>query len=487
MADAPPVESPGVVWWLEEAESAEPATPHAPLTRHVTADVCVVGGGFTGLWSAIEVAECDPGARVVLLEAQACGHGASGRNGGWATGWHDELDSLVAHFGEAEALRLAQRSAWAIDRIESFCAQHGVDCHFRRRGALWTASTPWQIGAWDGPLAACERLGRAAYLERLAPDEATARTGSPVLAAGARQTDAASLQPALLVRGLRRVAAELGVTIHESTPMRDLARGEVTTVRTPSGSVAARTVVLATGAWTARLRELRRAIVPIGSHLLATEPLGDRLEGLEWAGGELLGDSRLMVHYAQVTRGGRVVFGRGGGALGPAGTVPFRLFHDPAALADIARDFRRWFPHWSDVRLTHGWGGPVDRAPGHLPFVGRLAGAGTVLYGLGYSGNGVAPSALIGRILGRLALGMSDEDTTGALARGVPAYLPPEPLRSVGGALVRAAVHRAEDEHGRGTQSPLAHRALRRLIATRVPAWLEPRRRARRPAVTRPR
>jgi glycine/D-amino acid oxidase-like deaminating enzyme len=477
VAEAAPVEAPGVVWWLEEAQSLAPLTPCAPLAGDVRADVCVVGGGYTGLWTAIEICEQSPGARVVLVESEACGQGASGRNGGWATGWHDELDSLVEHFGQAEALRLAARSAWAIGRIESFCVEHDIECHFRRRGAMWTASSPWQVGAWRGAVDACRRLGRGEYVEELSAAQVAQRTTSPALLCGARQTDAASLQPALLVRGLRRVALEMGVEIFEATPMRDLERAERTVVRTPSGSVSAGTVVLATGAWTARLRELRRAIVPIGSHILATEPLGERLEQVPWADGELLGDARLMVHYAQVTRGGRVVFGRGGGALGPAGTVPFRLFHDPRTLADVADDFRRWFPQWSDVRLTHAWGGPVDRAPGHLPFVGRLTGPGRVLYGIGYSGNGVAPSALIGRILGRLALGIEDEDTTGALARGVPAYLPPEPFRSVGGALVRAAVRRAEDERT-GTQSPAVHRALRRLITARVPSWLEPRGRA---------
>jgi hypothetical protein len=236
------VESPGSVLWLEEALSHEPVLRFAPLTQRVETDVCVVGGGFTGLWTAIEIREQSPTTRVVLIESEQCGFGASGRNGGWATGWHDELDGLITKFGEIEALRLAARSSWAIDRIESFCTEYGIDCHFRRRGALWTASAPWQIGGWQPAVAACTRFGRANYLETLTPSDVRERTGSPMALAGVRQTDAASIQPALLVRGMRRVAHELGVAIYEGTAMTGLDRHRPAVVRTTAGEVVATTV-----------------------------------------------------------------------------------------------------------------------------------------------------------------------------------------------------------------------------------------------------
>jgi glycine/D-amino acid oxidase-like deaminating enzyme len=286
------------------------------------------------------------------------------------------------------------------------------------------------------------------------------------------------LQPALLVRGLRRAAVQLGVRIHEATPMIRLGRGRPCVVHTPAGRIEADRVVLALGAWSGTIRELRRATVPIGSHIVATEPLGERIAGLDWAAGEALGDSRLMVHYAHVTPGGRIVFGRGGGAIGEAGRVKAAHFHDPATVASIVRDFGRWFPSLADVRLTHAWGGAVDRAPGHLPFTGRLRGDGEVLYGAGFSGNGVAPSALIGAMLGRQALGIVDADTSSPLTAGPPEYLPPEPLRSIGGAVVRKTVEYAETLEERGTRV-LPRALLNGLVAASVPAWLEPRRRAR--------
>jgi glycine/D-amino acid oxidase-like deaminating enzyme len=470
----------GAVWWLEEAMELDPGRPCPPLAAAVEADVCVVGGGYVGLWTAIELRERAPDARVVLLEAEGCGFGQSGRNGGWATGWHDELDSVMERFGEEEGLRLAGRSSWGIDRVAEFSAAWDIDCRLRRRGATKAAVTSAQLGRWRPVAELCRRHGRGALYEEVDGDELRRRTGSPLPLGGVTQTDAATLQPALLVRGLRRVALELGVTIHEGTPMLALDRGAPCRVRTPAGSVVAGQVVLATGAYTARIRELRRAIVPVGSTIVVTEPLGDRLLARPFADGEGIGDGRLTVHYMQITPGGRLVFGRGGGPLGPAGRVLAAHFHDARTIRSVAADLRRWFPDLADARITHAWGGPVDRAPGHLPFTGRLGDHGSVHYGTGLSGNGVAPSPYLGRVLAKTVLGIDDEDTRSPLTWGPPAYLPPEPARSAGGVVVRGVVEAVEEAEERGRHLHLDG-VLRKLIATTVPARLEPRPRAARP------
>jgi glycine/D-amino acid oxidase-like deaminating enzyme len=459
------------VWWLERALAADPGAPCPPLAGPVHADVCVVGGGYVGLWTAIELREQAPELKVVLLDREFCGAGASGRNGGWATGWFDEIDGLAERFGTDEALRLAERSHWAIDRIETFGAEHGIDCQWRRRGALWVASAPAQVGAWEPAVRLAKELGRGAMLEPVPAEELRRRTGSPVPLGGARHTDAAAVQPALLVRGLRRVALELGVVIHESTPMVTLRHGRRPRVVTPAGYVDCERVVLGLGAWSAGVAGLRRATIPVASHIVLTEPLDI---ALPWADGELLGDARLMVHYAQVTVDGRIAFGRGGGALGVAGRVGPRHFYDPAAIDAVTADFRRWFPRFAAVPPARAWGGPVDRAPGHLPFAGRLGADGNVLYATGFSGNGVAPSALFGRILGRLALDRRDADTTSPITAGPPALLPPEPLRSVGGELVRAALGRLERAEESGRTAPRARRALGRLVGAHTPPRLDP-------------
>jgi glycine/D-amino acid oxidase-like deaminating enzyme len=391
------------------------------------------------------------------------------------TSWVDELDGLVDRFGEERALWLADESSATIGRIEAFTGEHGIDCHFRRGGGFWIASAPAQVDTVASAIATAARLGRGHLIEKVDGGEVAARTGA-LRRGGAFIKDSAAVQPALLARGLRRVALERGIRIFESSPMIRLERTQPATVVTPAGRVAADQVVLAANAWSAQVRELRRTVALVGSQIVLTEPIPDRLRDLDWAErGTLLGDARLFVHYAQVTNDGRIAFGRGGGALGPASRVVPKHFYDPATAASVADDFRRWFPQLADVRLTHAWGGAVDRAPGHLPFVGALGEHANVHYGLGYSGNGVGPSALIGRILARSALGTKDEYATCALVGGPPGYLPPEPLRFAGGALVRSAVRRAEEREEAGGDTGPVGRLAKRLVKFSLPRLGRPR------------
>jgi glycine/D-amino acid oxidase-like deaminating enzyme len=464
------------VFWLQQAPAEDDAVA-PPLEGALRADVCVVGGGFAGLWTAYELIALDPSLDVVVVEARRCGFGASGRNGGWATSWVDEIAELEERHGARQAAWLAERSTWAIDRMEEVCGIESIDAHMRRAGALVCATAPAQSGGWERQIEVAERLGRPP-LRRVSGADARRRTGSPILLDGTLMPEGAAIQPALLVRGLRRALLRRGVRIFEHTPMRELKRGEPATVVTPRGHVTASTVVLALGAWAARVRELRRAVVPVGSHIVLTEPIPDRIAELGWTGGELLGDTRLLVHYAQVTRDGRIAFGRGGGAIGPAGHVTPRHFTDPKTVDIVAAGFRRWFPQLADVKLTHAWGGAVDRAPGHMPFAGGVS--DSVHYITGFSGNGVAPSVFLGRIAAHRALGLRDEYTTNAIVNGPPSYLPPEPARFVGGVVVRDAVRRAEGAEEAGEKPDPVSDALRKLVWFTTPRALEPRLRGRR-------
>ena len=383
----------------------------------------------------------EPSLDVVVLEAEECGFGASGRNGGFASAWWDELPEMARAFGEEQALFLADACAAAVDEIGRFCEAEGIDCHSRRAGYLWTAAAPAQLGAYDEAVHACAELGRAEELVPVDGEECRRRIGSPLLLGGAFMRAAAAVQPALLVRGLRRSALARGVRIHERTH----ARGLGPPVETPAGRLEARAVVLAANAWAARWHPLRRAILPVASHVVVTEPVPDELERMGWTGGELWCDGRLLVHYAQVTRDGRVALGRGGGAVGPAGRVTAAMHRDERAAASITGSLRRLFPELAGARIDATWGGPIDRVPGHLhlPFFGRIA--PHVVYGAGFSGNGVAPSRVAGRILASLALDADDEWARCALARGPRAFLPPEPLRTAGALAVRRAVRRKEE------------------------------------------
>jgi glycine/D-amino acid oxidase-like deaminating enzyme len=457
---------PGPVFWLEQALTAEADQGDTcpPLTGTQRFDVCIVGGGYTGLWTAIELRALAPDLSVAVVEAEGCGFGASGRNGGWMTSWYDEVGDLAHKFGEHDGLWLADESSRTIGRIGEFAAEHGIECDYRQEGTVWIASAAAQRPGIDAVIEDCKRLGRGDRVEPLSADQVIERTGTRVSHGGVFIRDSASVQPALLARGLRRVALRRGVRIFEGSPMVRLERTRPAAVVTPAGRIEADQVVIATNAWAARLRELRRAIVVVGTQIVLTEPIPDRLAGIDWSRGALLGDARLFVHYAQITADGRIAFGRGGGALGPFGRVVPRHMADPRMTRVVAADFRKWFPELRDVRLTHAWGGAVDRAPGHLPFVGALGDHGNVHYGVGYSGNGVGPSALIGRILARRALGTRDEYTSCALVSGPPGYLPPEPLRFLGGVLVRGAVQRGEAREEAGRPATPVERLAKRLV-----------------------
>jgi glycine/D-amino acid oxidase-like deaminating enzyme len=229
--------------WLEEALAGADDAPQ--LTGDVQADVCVVGGGYTGLWAALRVTELEPSARVVLVEADICGGGPSGRNGGMVLSWWSKFGTLEAACGTDEALRLARASADAVAAIGAFCDEHGIDAHYRRDGWLWSAtSSPW-IGAWRSTIDRLERLGERPF-RVLQGEEASARTGSPRQLAAAFEASGAIVQPALLARGLLRVALERGVQVYEHSPVVAL---EDSGPRTRRGRVRVPAVILALGPW----------------------------------------------------------------------------------------------------------------------------------------------------------------------------------------------------------------------------------------------
>jgi putative aminophosphonate oxidoreductase len=451
--------------WLQEALAAEEGVVSAELREAVRADVCIVGGGYTGLWTALRILELEPDASVVLLEADICGGGPSGRNGGFALSWWPKVETLVKRLGEEEAFRLVIASAGAVAELGAFCEREGIDAQFRRSGWLWTATSPAQLGAWEGAVAAAERAGERPFVP-VSAEEARRRTGSPAHLGAVFEAEAASVQPALLARGLRRVAAERGVRIFERSPMVELDR-ERGSVRTPSGSVDAGAVVLATGAWLAGVAELRPAVVAVSSDMVATAPIPERLAEAGWTGGEAISNSRLMVHYYRTTNDGRLAFGQGGHRHVFGGRVDDGFFGEtpPATRRGIEDDLARLVPFARGVEVTHAWGGPIDRTVDGLPFFGRLPGKIPIVYGVGYSGNGVAPSLTAGKILASSALGRDDEWSGCGLNRGAAGRFPPEPARYLGAFVVRAAVRRKEgrEDEGRGVD------ALTRRVAGLAP------------------
>ena len=435
-------------WWQEEAEPG-PGVP--ALEGELAADVVVVGGGYTGMWAAWFLTELEPEARVVLLEAERCGAGPSGRNGGFVNAMWFGLPALRRRFGDVAALRLTRASQDAVEGIGRWCEEQRVDAWYRGGGYLQVSTAAAHDDSWRAVADACGELGVAAACRPLSEAEVRARCDSPIFRAGAFYPAAATIQPARLALGLRARLVQRGATIFEGSRVRrlDAARQGVE-VRTDRGCVRAAAAVLATGPALAGHRPLRRRLTVTSSHMVVTEPVPDVVAELGWTGGECITDSRAMIHYFRTTPDGRIAFGWGGGRVAPGARLNGRVELDRSVVAEVERHLVRFFPALTGRRIEHAWGGPIDVSPTHLPVVGSID-RDRVHYAFGYTGNGVGPSRVAGRILASLALDRRDEVTRLPIVEPPPVRVPPEPLRYAGGAIVRAALLRRErlEEEGR--------------------------------------
>ncbi|HLY35796.1 MAG TPA: FAD-binding oxidoreductase [Candidatus Limnocylindria bacterium] len=459
----------GMSPWLREAlaDEGEPM-PAPPLGGSSGADIAIVGGGYTGLWAALHLAERDPSLQVVVLEARACGWGPSGRNGGFVNGWWDELATLRELFGDTAALTCARELAGSVHAIGAWAEREGADVDYRRAGMLTVSTTPLHDGAWAASLRAAQELGVPEAFRELSAAEIALRCRSPRFRGGALMEDGATVHPGRLARALRRACLVRGIVVHEGTSVRRLVRREGSVrLRTHStagsGELRAGRAILAINAWAAGWPGLRGRILPWSSWMVRTEPIPELVrDRLGWTGGESIVDARFSVHYLHVTSDGRIAFGAGGGRPGYDGRIGRSFSDDLAAGRRAVAGFRHLFPDLAGVRMTDMWGGPIDVSGNHLPQIGTLPG-GRVHFAAGYSGNGVAPSHLAGRILAALALD-ADEPITRLPIVGARARLfPPEPLRYVGARILREAMIRREDGEEAGQRPPWWLRELTRL------------------------
>ena len=439
---------PGAPWWWDEA--GLPAE-QPPLPGDADADVAIVGGGYTGLWTALELRRRDPSLRVVVLERELCGLGPSGRNGGFLETLWPRYRSLRRQFGDDGAAAVARASEGAIDAVRAL----DEDVWLREAGMVMVSAAPAQ----DQVIEAAAAAGPAGVVVPLAREEVAMRCRSPVFRGGVFYPRVATVQPARLVRALRQRALDAGATIHERTPALELRPDGV---RTPGGVLRAREVVLATNAMLTRWRPTRPKLTVFGSYVVLTEPVPELLEEMGWTGGEAIVDGRMFIHYFRTTNDGRVLMGSGSGPIGVSGRVDRRFTDDVPTVARAEAGLKRLLPALAGARVERAWGGPIDVSADHVPFFGTVPG-GRVHFGGGYSGNGVGPSWLGGQILASLVLRTDDEWSRLPLANREVRPLPPEPFRRVGGGVVRAAILACEEAEERGRRGPPWARAAARL------------------------
>ncbi|MFD8550314.1 NAD(P)/FAD-dependent oxidoreductase [Streptomyces fradiae] len=435
-------------FWLEDP-GRPAARPALAGTDHC--DLLVVGGGYSGLWTALLAKERDPGRDVVLIEGREAGWAASGRNGGFcAASLTHGLGNGLARW-PADLPALEELGARNLDAIERAVTAYGIDCDFERTGEIDVATRPHQLAEVRALYERARRLGLADGLELLDRDAVRAQVDSPTFLGGVwDRRGVALLYPARLAWGLKRACLEAGVRMYENTPGLRLApAGAAMAVRTPYGRVLARRVALGTNAFPSLVRRARPYTVPVYDYALVTEPLtAAQLDSVGWRARQGLGDLANQFHYFRLTADNRVLWG-GYDAVYPfGGRVRAELDQRPETFLTLAEHFFRCFPQLEGVRFTHTWGGVIDTCSRFSAFYGT-AHRGRVAYVAGYTGLGVGASRFGADVMLDLLAGERTARTALEMVRTKPLPFPPEPLAWAAIGVTKWSMARADIRDGR--------------------------------------
>lgn len=426
------------------------------MSRDTQVDIAIVGAGYTGLWTAYYLHRADPSLRIAVLEAEIAGFGASGRNGGWCSAlFAAEPARLAREHGRPAAVAMQRAMQDTVDEVGKVSADEGIDCHFVKGGTTKFATRPAHVERIQAEVAAAHALGFTDDDERwLDPEAARGRIAVAGQLGAVYTPHCAAIHPARLARGLADVVERAGVTIYERTPVQ-LIDGRK--VRTPGGTVTADVVVRATEAWTATLPGTERAVVPIYSLMLATEPLPQGFwDEVGWSGRETMSDGRHLIIYGQRTADDRIAFGGRGAPYHFGSRIEPEYDRVESVFVDLRRVLAELVPATREVRITHTWGGPLGIPRDWFPSCGYDRATGVAWAG-GYVGDGVSTTNLAGRTIADLVLGA---DTPIVRLPWVDHRSPdwePEPFRWLGhralAGVARSAdrVERRRDEAARRT------------------------------------
>jgi glycine/D-amino acid oxidase-like deaminating enzyme len=449
-----------VSFWLEDALAGEPGADvshpvlaRPALTRSTDVDVAVLGGGFSGLWTAYYLLRAAPGLRVAVAESEIVGYGASGRNGGWCSPRFPlSAAALADRYGVDKARATFLALQGAVDSIQQFCEEEGVEAGFRAAGTLTVARGKHQLASLKGSLAAYERVGLGDHYTMLSPEQMAERVRVTDVYGGLYTPDGASLHPGKLVRGLARAVEKRGGVIYEQTRVTDFSSGRLVT---EGGEVrAAKAVVLTGEAYLTRLRKMHRALLPVYSLISLTEPLTEaQWKEIGWERGENLSSTRNTVVYLTRTPDGRILFGSRGAPYEFGSVIRDGLDTHEETHTMIQDSLREWFPSLAGVKFTHAWGGPVGMPMDWTPSVRFDARTGIGFAG-GYTGQGVSTTNLAGRILAGLILGEPSElDSLPFVQRKSPDWIP-EPLRWAVVRYMQGALERIDLAQEAGRKKP---------------------------------
>lgn len=433
------------VFWSDSPDTPDPAP--ALVGEHI-ADLTVVGGGFTGLWTALMALEQDPARSVVVLEGERCGFGASSRNGGFCdrslthglengmSHWPDDVQALV---------RMGNENLAA---IEDAIDRHSIDADFRRVGEIGVASERWHLDSLEESLDAHLTVGDD--VEILDGAALRSRVDSPTYLGGIiRHNDVALVDPARLGWGLRSAVESLGGRVLEASRVTGIEDGVPITVHTRAGSVKSDRVVVATNAYRGPVGRTRRYVIPVYDHVLMTEPLSaSQLREIGWEGREGIGDLSNQFHYYRLTADNRILWGGYDATYHFGNGIEDRHEQSKRTHTMLASHFFETFPQLEGLRFTHRWGGVIATTTRFTAAWGTTFN-GRVAWAAGYTGLGVGASRFGASVALDLVDGLDTERTRLAMVQQKPFPFPPEPLRWAGVQLTRKAIQRADDRSGR--------------------------------------
>lgn len=415
-------------WW-----ETEPVEPGPPLAGTVHCDVCVIGAGFTGLWTAHQVKLAEPALDVRIIEAEHAGAGASGHADGFITPTiGHSLAGLVHQFGTERAKLAYSVVGRSIVEIGRFCRKYGVDAELEPNGYYQVASRPSQLEWLERDIGIVDRLGGRTSLELLDRDQARARIGSPAIH-GAFKVGGALVNPRRLARGICRVVREQGVPVYEGTPALGIERTAAGyEVRVPRGRVLADKVVVATNAYQRQFAPFRDKVKPHWSYAVVTEPLtGEQLSQVRWPGREGFVEARNVILFGRLTRHNRLLIGGGPVSYHYRGRADESRYMRNLSVTMLLREtLARYFPAWAGLRITHAYGGCIAMTRDMVPHVGTNGDG--LYYGYGYCGNGTALTHTAGKTLRDLVLGRDSAYTNLLFVRGKERGYPAEPLAYLG-------------------------------------------------------
>jgi glycine/D-amino acid oxidase-like deaminating enzyme len=437
-------------YWIDEAELKRECPR---LDKNGKSDIAIVGGGFSGLWTALALRERSKDTSIVIFEADFCGSGPSGRNGGIVYDLWEKFPLLLRYFSEEYSLALAEHAQEVVKSIPLFIEKNGIDADYVHKGALHISTSRFHDNKTDEKIKKLHELGKEEVSIKLSEREIATLALSPRFRGGTLYPGVFTIQPAKLIKGLRRVALESGIEIFEDTTVDGIKEGkEYNDIYLNEGlRWKADKVLVASGCPEKKLSKSN--ITVSSSHMVITEPVPDVLEGCNWTGGEAITDERNTVHYMRTTNDGRIAFGLGAGEIQPYG----RSYSvDMKQIRTVERDLYSFFPSLLGRKVVAAWGGPIDISPTHLPLI-KEGSSGIYQVG-GYTGAGVGMSAVLAPILASRILDTGEEISNLLPPKARP--LPPDPVRTWAGSFVRRAMLNKEESEERGVKPSLWSRAV---------------------------